>query len=85
MRREITTSHYVMHVQFSFPYLKAGKYMIRITNDKNRNGLPDTGNLLEHKQPESVRFFESTPGNRILEIPESSEIEQLIDLKALFL
>ena len=68
----------------SFPYLKAGKYMIRISSDKNCNGLADTGNLLEHKQPEAVRFFESAPGNRILEIPESAEIEQPIDLKNLF-
>ena len=68
----------------SFPYLRAGKYMIRISSDKNRNGMADTGNLLEHRQPEAVRFFESTPGNRVLEIPESAEIEQTIDLKALF-
>ena len=67
-----------------FPYLKAGKYMIRITCDKNRNGYADTGNLLSRKQPEVVRYYESTPGNKILEIPESAEIEQTIDLKAMF-
>ena len=67
-----------------FPYLKAGKYQIRITCDKNRNGYADTGNLLERRQPELVRFFESTPGNRILEIPESAEIDQTIDLKTMF-
>ena len=71
-------------VPLVFPYLKAGKYMIRITCDKNRNGYADTGNLLSRKQPEVVRFFESTPGNRVLEIPESAEIEQTIDLKAMF-
>ena len=70
--------------KLKFPYLKAGKYMIRITCDQNRNGIPDTGNLLAHKQPESVRFFESSPGNKVLEIPESVEIEQEIDLKAMF-
>ena len=68
----------------SFPYLAAGKYMIRITCDKNRNGYADTGNLLARKQPEVVRFFESAPGNKILEIPASSEIEQPIDLKEMF-
>lgn len=67
-----------------FPYLKAGKYMIRITCDQNRNGLPDTGNLLARKQPETVRFYESSPGNKVLEIPESAEIEQAIDLKEMF-
>ena len=67
-----------------FPYLQAGKYMIRITCDKNRNGYADTGNLLARKQPEVVRFYESTPGNKVLEIPESAEIEQTIDLKSMF-
>ena len=67
-----------------FPYIKAGKYMIRITRDKNRNGIADTGNLLERRQPETVRYFESKPGDRILDIPESVEIEQNIDLKELF-
>ena len=68
----------------SFPYLRAGKYMIRITCDKNRNGYADTGNLLSHKQPEVVRFYESSPGNKVLEIPESVEIEQTVDLKTIF-
>lgn len=67
-----------------FPYLQAGQYMIRITCDKNRNRIADTGNLLEHRQPEIVLYYESTPGNRILEIPESAEIEQTIDLKKMF-
>ena len=70
--------------KLKFPYLKAGKYMIRITCDQNRNGLPDTGNLLARKQPETVRFYESSPGNKLLEIPESAEIEQAIDLKEMF-
>lgn len=67
-----------------FPYLQAGKYMIRITCDKNRNGYADTGNLLARKQPEVVRFYESSPGNKVFEIPESAEIEQTIDLKSMF-
>ena len=28
-----------------FPYLQAGKYSFRITEDRNRNGIFDTGNL----------------------------------------
>ena len=70
--------------KLSFPYLKAGKYMLRITCDKNGNGIADTGNLLAHKQPEVVRFYENSPGNKVMEIPESSEIEQILDLKNLF-
>lgn len=67
-----------------FPYLQAGKYMIRISSDQNNNGLSDTGNLLAHRQPEPVRFYEATPGNRILDIPESAEIEQHINIKEMF-
>ena len=67
-----------------FPYLKAGKYSIRITEDKNRNGIVDTGVLLEHRQPEKVLFYKLADGTFILEIPEMSEIEQEIDLAEMF-
>ena len=67
-----------------FPYLKAGKYMVRISSDQNGNGISDTGNLLAHRQPEPVRFFESNTGDRILEIPESAEIEQHINIREMF-
>jgi len=65
-------------------YLKQGKYQIRITEDRNRNGFFDMGNLLAHRQPERVIFFESEPGKKVLEIPERSEVEQEIDVKTLF-
>ena len=67
-----------------FPYLKAGKYSIRITEDLNRNGLVDTGNLLEHKQPEKVRFYKLEDGTFLIDIPEMIELEQNIDLGELF-
>ena len=66
------------------PYLKADKYAIRIMQDRNRNGIYDMGNLLEKRQPERVLIFESEPGKRVLEIPERSEVEQPIDIQALF-
>ena len=67
-----------------FPYLKAGKYAIRITEDKNRNGLVDTGNLLEHRQPEKVMFYKLDDGQFLIDIPEMTELEQNIDLNAIF-
>ena len=78
------TYHVEKAGKLSFPYLSAGKYMIRITCDKNRNGYADTGNLLARKQPEVVRFYESSPGEKVFEVLASAEIEQTIDLKALF-
>ena len=67
-----------------FPYIKAGKYSIRLTEDLNRNGLVDTGNLLEHKQPEKVKFFKLENGNAYMDIPEMTELEQTIDVGELF-
>ncbi|MBQ7772157.1 MAG: Ig-like domain-containing protein [Bacteroidales bacterium] len=67
-----------------FPYIKAGKYSIRITEDLNRNDLVDTGNLLEHKQPEKVRFYKLEDGTFLIDIPEMTELEQNIDLVEMF-
>ena len=67
-----------------FPYLKAGKYSIRITEDVNKNGIVDTGNLLEHKQPEKVRFYKLQDGTFLIDIPEMMEIEQSIDAAEMF-
>ena len=70
--------------QLVFPYLKAGKYSIRITEDLNRNGLVDTGILLEKKQPEKVRFYKLEDGTFLIDIPEMVEIEQRIDVGEIF-
>ena len=67
-----------------FPYLKAGKYSLRFTEDKNRNGIVDTGNLLEHKQPEKVLFYTLADGNNLIDIPEMMELEQNIDVGEMF-
>ena len=70
--------------QLVFPYLRAGKYSIRITEDLNRNGLVDTGILLEKKQPEKVRFYKLEDGTFLIDIPEMVEIEQSIDVGEIF-
>ncbi len=67
-----------------FPYLKAGKYSIRITEDLNRNGIVDTGILLEHKQPEKVKFYKLDDGTFLIDIPEMMELDQSIDLAEMF-
>ena len=58
-----------------FPYLTAGKYCIRITEDANRNGIVDTGNLLQHRQPEMVKFLRTNDSDTF-DIPARSEIDQ---------
>lgn len=67
-----------------FPYLKKGKYSIRLTEDRNGNGLVDTGSLLERRQPEKVKFFKLKDGSYVLDVPEGSEIEQSLDAELLF-
>ena len=69
--------------QLLFPYLAKGKYAIRITEDVNRNGIVDTGNLLKHIQPEKVRYFKIDDED-LIEIPERSEIIQDLDLRTMF-
>ena len=66
-----------------FPYVKAGKYCVRITEDRNKNGLVDTGSILEHRQPEKVMFFK-IKDQFLLDIPERTEYVQKIDMKELF-
>jgi len=66
-----------------FPYLKTGKYSIRITEDLNRNGIVDSGNLLAHRQPEKVKFL-MTKDSELFDIPERSEINQDLDLTTFF-
>ena len=68
----------------TFPYLKTGKYSIRITEDLNRNGIVDTGILLEKKQPEKVMFYKLQDGTFLIDIPEMMEIEQKVDVGAMF-
>lgn len=67
----------------TFPYVKAGKYSIRVTEDLNGNGLVDTGSLLDHRQPEKVRFFKLNDAS-ILDIPQRTEWEQELDMEELF-
>lgn len=68
----------------TFPYLKTGKYSIRITEDLNGNGRVDTGNYWEHRQPEKVKFYKLRDGSFVIDIPESSEMEQPVDIAKLF-
>lgn len=68
----------------NFPYLRAGKYSIRITEDLNKNGLVDTGNVLERRQPEKVLFYKLENGEFLIDIPEMTELEQDIDVAEMF-
>lgn len=68
----------------NFPYLTAGNYTIRITEDLNKNGLFDNGNLLAKKQPEKVAFYTMEDGKQAITLPETTDLIQSIDLKEIF-
>lgn len=61
----------------TFPYIKKGKYCIRFTEDSNLNTIVDTGCLLEHRQPEKVRFVK-IKDDIFLDIPEKAELTQSV-------
>lgn len=67
-----------------FPYLQKGIYSVRITEDKNNNGLLDPGNVLLRKQPEKVLLYRLGNGKDVIDIKERVDIEQTVDVKALF-
>ena len=85
-KRDKTLRSYIIDsdTTLRFPYLKTGKYSIRITEDLNRNGLVDTGILLEKKQPEKVRFYKLEDGTFLIDIPEMVELEQSINVAEMF-
>ena len=66
-----------------FPYLKAGSYCVRMTEDINRNNIVDTGNLLEHRQPEKVRFFK-VDDKFLINVLEKAEMVWDVDMEELF-
>ena len=67
-----------------FPYLDKGKYSIRITQDKNNNGLLDTGDLLSRKQPEKVLLYKLPDGKEIIELGEKTDLMQSVNIEELF-
>lgn len=67
-----------------FPYLRKGKYSIRITEDINDNGIVDTGDVLQHRQPEKVKFYKLRDGSYIIDVMESTELVQKINVAELF-
>ncbi|MBO4844635.1 MAG: Ig-like domain-containing protein [Bacteroidales bacterium] len=66
-----------------FPYLTAGKYYIRITEDLNENSYVDSGSLLDHQMPERVKYMKIND-NPLLDIPAMSFVTQSVDIGELF-
>jgi hypothetical protein len=67
-----------------FPYLKEGKYSIRLTQDLNNNGVLDPGNVIYRKEPEKVTLFTLPDGNSVIELGQKTDLEQILDIKEIF-
>ncbi|MCZ2416635.1 MAG: hypothetical protein LC132_03650 [Burkholderiales bacterium] len=79
----LRTSRIASDSTITYPYLKAGKYTVRITEDMNGNGYWDTGNIMERKQAERVRMFRLPSGNPVIDLAEKMELTQIIDIEQL--
>ncbi|HET8839800.1 MAG TPA: Ig-like domain-containing protein [Flavobacteriaceae bacterium] len=61
---------------FNFPNISPGKYYLRLIYDDNQNGKWDTGNYLEHRQPEKVIYYPE-----ILEVRANWDVMETFILK----
>ena len=84
-KRNLVIRSYIIDQDGSllFPYLKAGSYCIRITEDINRNNIVDTGWLLGHRQPEKVRFFK-VDDKFLIKVLERAEMVWTVDMEEMF-
>lgn len=84
-RERVFRSYKVMHdTDLAFPYLEQGKYSLRIFRDENSNGILDSGNLKERRQPEMVRLYLLPSGLSVIELKEGMELSQNINLEEIF-
>ena len=60
-----------------FYFLNPGKYGARLINDTNGNGVWDTGNYAEKRQPEMVYYYPM-----VLELKANFDLTQEWDIKA---
>ena len=84
-KRDKVLRNYIIEkdTQLVFPYLKEGKYSVRVTFDYNKNSMVDTGSILEHRQPEKVAFFKVAENEEYLELPAAAELTQIIEISEL--
>ncbi|MCF0173167.1 MAG: Ig-like domain-containing protein [Bacteroidales bacterium] len=69
---------------YYYPYIEKGRYSIRITEDRNGNGLFDTGNLMKWQQAEPIKLFKLPDDTKVIILEEPMDLVQDIDLQQIF-
>lgn len=77
----------IRHAQtglYRFNYVPAGKVRVSVLEDTNDNGLWDTGNLIERRQPERTEPYVDPNGEEIMEVKANWEVEVQADMNKIF-
>ena len=67
-----------------FNYVTPGEVQLRVVEDKNGNGIWDTGSIVERRQPERTERFVNDKGEDHFITRPNWEIELTIDMNKLF-
>lgn len=70
--------------EYTIRYLAPGKYQLRVTEDRNKNGIWDTGSLTQRRQPERVRIWKHPTLGPEIEAKQNWDVPIPIDLNDLF-
>lgn len=77
-RTDITTGEHI------FNYIEPGTATIRVTEDVNGNGMWDTGDLVERRQPERVEIFITPEGETEIVTKVNWELTFELDMDKVF-
>ncbi|MCH5330005.1 MAG: hypothetical protein J1E04_03495, partial [Alistipes sp.] len=69
-------------IQFNF--VPAGEIKLRVIEDLNANGEWDSGNVVEHRQPERSEFYVNANGEEVFVTKANWEMELDADMNELF-
>ena len=68
----------------TFNYVKPGNVKISVLEDANSNGVWDTGNLIERRQPERTEPYVDSNGEELMEVKANWEVEITADMNEVF-
>ncbi len=68
----------------TFRYVAAGDVQFRIIEDQNGNGIWDTGNLIERREPERAEYYVNDQGESTFAAKENWENELTMDMNVTF-